>query len=644
MELFSTKTGQKPVSTSKKTFNVEGLMLNVARSLIRDFRDNLSEPSLYEHHYKALAEGDIKTVRASVPACNDQTDSTAKFKADYQISSLFKRYRFKKDLFSDQELETMSIDKFLHVQDHILNVSRRTHSEFTKRGLAGARIYIAKVLGVYNDEEHRALCRFGKRASVGIPARDACEAARWELPITGSHEQITWFDSEMSHVDCVQEYWAAQIGSDLHRSTYQVTSSLKMTLVPKSFKSLRTIMPNTTIGSYMSYGLGVMMRKRLKRVGYDISTLQQSHKYLAMRGSVHSMYTTADLSSASDTISVALVRNLFPSDWFDVLEQSRIGVVELPDGRCIESQTFCTMGVGYTFPLQTLVFLSILKSLAIALTGKCTNKTISVYGDDMIYPTSFHSTVVTLFEEIGFVINLDKTFHEGNFRESCGGDYHHGRDVRPFQPRNGPVSVGKTAYEAVLYKFINGLLMRWTEYEVAGTLQYLLSEIGRVTYAAKVVPVDFPDESGIKCPNLHYWQFLANRSDVSSPKHVGHGLFRFSYLRFTPDSREEVRHAPFLWLALNADSSVYRYHSDTGNWELQHASYPDVPNRLKDVRDIMDIVSPIKWVKHATQTTRSKLTGCRYNRLLSYVTISHSGKYTRHSGTSGFEDRRQHAF
>lgn len=620
---------------TEKQFSTDGLMRNVALTLIRDFRRDLNEPTFCSDHYSDLKGNDIGRIRGSSPTAQDDMD-VATFKATYQMHSVLKRYRFRKDLFSDDELTEQAIASFRETQRRISAIDLSSLTTFTERVLAVARIYITKVLGVYSDEEHRDLCRFGRRASVGVPSRKACEAERWELPISGSLKQISWFDSEMSQIAAVQEYWTKQKAVVPNRPTYQEIDSLKLSLVPKSFKSLRAIMPNTTIGSYMSFGIGEIMRKRLKRIGYDIRKLQMEHRSLAARGSIHSQYVTMDLSSASDSISVALVKALFPSDWFDILEQSRIGQVSLPDGSLVESQTFCTMGIGYTFPLQTLVFLSLLKAISFLRFGRKQMMTISVYGDDMIFHRMLYGDVVSVFQEIGFVINVDKTFSTGHFRESCGGDYYHGVDVRPFQPRNGAASVGAKAYEAMLYKCINGLLMRWSEHEVRETLLYLLSELGRVTGKAKVVPANFPDDSGIKCPSLlHPWEFLQGRTDVAKPKHVGHGVFRFSYLKLTSELREENRHEPYLWLSLRGGLTR----------ELCYASGEPPRGRPTSVQLVIDQLTGVDDERmdffiekvHPHLTTRSKLTGRRLRRILTFVSISHTGKYTRQSGTSCFE-------
>jgi len=616
---------------STDRFSVDELMHNVVSTLVRDFRTNCNDASFCSDLYEAVKRKDIAGIRAACPSVNDAMD-TYTFKVSHQMANLLKRYRFEKDLYSDQELIEKSILSFQETQNRITQVKWDLLSAETKKVLHLARIYVSKVLGTYSDEKHRDLCRFGRRASVGIPAREACEGNRWRIPISGSQNQIDWFDSEMSHIESVQEHWQKQLDSDPNGSVYQLCDSLALTLVPKTFKSLRSIMPNTTIGGYMSDGLGKLITKRLKRWGYDIATLQQRHKVLARRASEHGMFTTADLSSASDSISVALVERLFPSDWFEILNLSRIGRVRLPNDAIVESSTFCTMGIGYTFPLQTLVFLSLLKSIHFLVRGKSARGTISVYGDDMIYINQIHSTVVRVFEELGFVINLDKTYHEGYFRESCGGDYYHGVDVRPFCPRSGQTHVGPKAYEAVLYKLINGFKMRWSEYEVAETLRYLLSEIGKTKSKARLVPSDFPDDSGIKVSLPVLPSFLKGRTDVSFPIHIGHGVFRFSYLRFESKLREEKNHGPYYWAALRGHSRPVFYDGRgcRGESSTPLQSCINMAVRVEDDSPLLI------WKESKTLTTRSKTSRRRLRKLLSYVTVSHSGRYKRQSGTSCF--------
>lgn len=631
----------KKAMPDREKHSVDQLMRKVAQTLVRDFQNNLNDPCFCSDFQSALMTGNIARIREASPAPAEWMD-VARYKSTYQLQNVFKRYRFREDIYSDEVLTENAINGFLETQTRLRNLELDQLPAKTQLILDVAAHYISRVLGKYDDEEHRLLCRFGRKASVGVPARLACEAQRWEIPISGSREQISWFDSEMSQIPHVQEYWAAQIGCDAEEfsqlSPYQEVSSLTLTLVPKTFKSLRAIMPNTTIGSYMSYGLGEIIRKRLKREGYDIAKLQMRHRQLARHASMHNLHVTADLTSASDSITVALVDRLFPEDWREILHQSRIGQVVLPNGLSVESVTFCTMGIGYTFPLQTLVFLALLKAIQAVSYDRRDRRTISVYGDDLIYASRMHDTVVPVFKQLGFVINLDKTFHDCQFRESCGGDYYHGVDVRPFQPQNGSASVGSKTYEAILYKYVNTLLARWTEYEIGGTLTFLMSELAAVTGKAKLVPGDFPDDAGIKCPTLTTHEFLRG-APVAQPKHIGHGQYRFSFLRFTPEERKEERHGPYYWAALRDGGRIFDPHWVTKPTAWRNGSF---------VRDLLEITCKISHgesplttrVLQPIKTTRSCITGRRLRRTATFVAVSHTGRYTRQSGTSGFEDRR----
>jgi hypothetical protein len=97
------------------------------------------------------------------------------------------------------------------------------------------------------------------------------------------------------------------------------------------------------------------------------------------------------------------------------------------------------MGNGFTFELETAVFLAVilavrnLRAIGDPSWGSSRpGEDIFVYGDDIIIPTELASDVVSALSYCGFSINKDKSFVDGRFRESCGGDYFEGVDVRPF--------------------------------------------------------------------------------------------------------------------------------------------------------------------------------------------------------------------
>lgn len=621
-------------------------MLNLAKCLVSDLQDCLGDPGAFHEFQHALRSESIPRIRESIPTQAENEPDSYRFKAVYQVQNLFKRYRFSKDTYTEEELTAKACESFKATQLRLARIEEQPKNEFFEAVLDTARDYIAKVLGEYSVNEHCCASRFGTGASVGVRSRHACEAARWEWPISGSLEQITWFLSnvvdENPHI--MNYWWERMLDTGIPpEKAFMVVDSLTMTLVPKSFKALRSIVPNTTLGSFITDGLGRMIQRRLKRNGYDITKLQMQHRKRAFEASIHQRDVTLDLSAASDSLSVHLIERLLPPEWFAAMHSPRLGKVDLPDGTSCEMATFCTMGVGFTFPLQTLVFLGLLKA-----TEKWTDSfrkrnwaNITVYGDDMIFDREIYHNVKLLFNYIGLVINIDKSFDEGAFRESCGGDFHNGLDVRPFQPESGDnPHLGKNAYEALLYKFINGLRRRWTEQEIPRTLNYLTTQLGILGMAIKVVPHDYPDVAGIQCRTYHTLPGFLSGSRCAKPKHVGHGVVRFAYLRLQPDTAKEVRHEPYYWVALGgkADTDSIVGHRVVPQESAPTSRIARLIERLTGCEGengglLIENKKVILWRSCKTGPPQQVRVD-----LATYVTVRHTGSYTRQMGSTCFWD------
>jgi len=195
--------------------------------------------------------------------------------------------------------------------------------------------------------------------------------------------------------------------------------------VPKTTMVDRTIAVEPLLNGYLQKGIDLELRDRLKRVSIDLSD-QGRNQELARLGSLPAEpdpYVTIDLSSASDSISTEVVRRLLPPDWFDLLNSSRCHtyILEKTEHRY---EKFVSMGNGFCFPLETLIFASVC-----AIYSKPGDFT--VYGDDIIVRQSVASQVIKTLWQLGFRHNTGKTFLQGPFRESCGADWYAGRDVRP---------------------------------------------------------------------------------------------------------------------------------------------------------------------------------------------------------------------
>lgn len=196
------------------------------------------------------------------------------------------------------------------------------------------------------------------------------------------------------------------------------------TTVPKTALTDRAINIEPIINSYLQKGFGSVIRSRLYEAGIDLND-QTINQRLARLGSITGNLATIDLSMASDTVAYNLVRDLLPWDWFELLDSCRSSMTLMPDGKWVILEKFSSMGNGYTFELESLIFYSL---LLVVCDG---SPEVSVYGDDLICPSEKYSEVVSALELIGFIPNSAKSFGVGPFRESCGKDYWEGVDVRP---------------------------------------------------------------------------------------------------------------------------------------------------------------------------------------------------------------------
>jgi len=204
--------------------------------------------------------------------------------------------------------------------------------------------------------------------------------------------------------------------------------------VPKTGLIDRSIAVEPAINVFFQLGLGTSIRQRLRNnTGWDLDRAQDIHRLIAKESSSTREFATLDLSNASDTVSKELVRLLLPAKWFEELNALR-SPATLVDGHWHVLEKFSSMGNGYTFELETLIF-SALTSVLLEKSGHqgLLGHDLFVFGDDIIIPTDTFSDVCAMLKYCGFLLNQEKSFNGPvMFRESCGGDYFDGHDVRPY--------------------------------------------------------------------------------------------------------------------------------------------------------------------------------------------------------------------
>jgi hypothetical protein len=128
----------------------------------------------------------------------------------------------------------------------------------------------------------------------------------------------------------------------------------------------------------------------------------------------------------------------FNEYFLSVVLSTRTTAAELPSGERILLKKFATMGSALCFPMESMVFCTIVY-MAIAKargeylpsheTLKSLEGKVSVYGDDIIVPREYTQPVISLLETFGLKVNRSKSFSDSHFRESCGAEWYDWHDV-----------------------------------------------------------------------------------------------------------------------------------------------------------------------------------------------------------------------
>ena len=283
-------------------------------------------------------------------------------------------------------------------------------------------------------------------------------------------------------------------------SVVKVVDHSKLTFVNKNQDVARTICVEPTVNMWFQLGMGHILHSRLRDVyGIDFRYQPEVNRRMARLGSLLDHNVTIDLESASDSLGLRMMDEVFPVSFMGMLHRLRSPMSRLPDGSLVRLGMVSTMGNGFTFPLQTLLFSAccvvVYRYLGIPCVSKgpCELRNMSVFGDDIIVDRRVSRLLHHLLRMLGFVVNDDKTFVEGPFRESCGVDWFLGHDVRPVYLKS--LRSLQDCFVAVnklnLWSAKTGVSLR-------NTVAYVL----RCFDGARrcLVPPDESDDSGIKVP------------------------------------------------------------------------------------------------------------------------------------------------
>lgn len=217
---------------------------------------------------------------------------------------------------------------------------------------------------------------------------------------------------------------------------------VRVVLVPKTLKTPRVIAIEPTSMQYAQQAISRRLVELLESswirqsIGF---TDQGPNRTMAEKGSYDGSLATLDLSEASDRVSNQLVRAML-SHWPHLrggVDATRSRKADVPGHGVIRLAKFASMGSALTFPIEAMVFLTIIfvgieKSLGSPLSKKDVESLLGqvrVYGDDLIVPNRHAISVIQALEDFGLRVNQDKSFLNGRFRESCGKEYYAGVDT-----------------------------------------------------------------------------------------------------------------------------------------------------------------------------------------------------------------------
>lgn len=426
-----------------------------------------------------------------------------------QLSAVIRKYPYPDKVLVSDPREAAT-NTFRAAEHKCSRVNRRFSCYSNLRSpheqsLSVARSWIDYTLGPIRPSFVYDLCDFGPGASIGIHGSVTNSARKllsreWSVSPSAFHYAYASMGRDAHIWELLTEqpgtpYFSYDI--DLYRSRFNEKASMvnnnKITFVPKTARTERTIAIEPLLNGYLQKGIDLFMRKRLKRIGIDLSD-QTRNQELARLGSLpdeNDPYVTIDLSSASDSVSIELCRYMLPPDWFDFLNSVRSKSYEL-NGRFYTYHKFASMGNGFCFPLETLLFASLCH---VACVESKLKDDFTVYGDDIIVRSSVAPRVLSLLKICGFRVNTSKTFLSGPFRESCGADWFEGKDVRPlsldyaFDSLENVFKFCNLARSKEAWKSLLGESLDFLETLIPPSLKFTRPQKGNVDTALEV-PLD----------------------------------------------------------------------------------------------------------------------------------------------------------
>jgi hypothetical protein len=377
-----------------------------------------------------------------------------RFRSDYAATELLSKSDFLK---LDVDRAKVALSKFDLAESrcHDTNVRFRNLSlDPSFKGpnvwlLNATRRKIESILSDFCPEEWFDCSSWGPGSTFHLGGKDTSSVKKFQCE-TGITRELHLLVDPL--IDSAYPLWSEHI----RKAGFNFSAGNKLTTVPKNAKTDRVIAIEPGLNVFFQLGIGKMISRRLLRSeGIDLSS-QERNGLLAFYGSMAGNLATVDFSSASDLISKSVVEELLPPVWFSVLNSCRSMSYRGVDGNWHLAEKFSSMGNGFTFPLQSLIFTA--AALSVCEYVGVSSDYVGVFGDDIVIPRDAYKPFAEFCDFLGFTVNPEKSFSTGLFRESCGTHYFGGLDVKPIYLKKALSDVSS------LFRFANAirrLAHRW---------------------------------------------------------------------------------------------------------------------------------------------------------------------------------------
>jgi hypothetical protein len=288
------------------------------------------------------------------------------------------------------------------------------------------------------------------------------------------------------------------------------TRTSRYVSVPKSWKKLRGISAEPVELMFFQQAVSARLDDLFTTDSWWSTRVnlhdQAASRELALMGSAHDGYATIDLSNASDSVTLKLVKSVFKGTPVLRWLLGTRSVQSLCGNTLVRLRKFAPMGSACCFPTECIIF-----ALAAQVASDRTHlaeldnrQTVRVYGDDIIVDWYAAPELIRILEVLGFSVNTEKTYISGNFREACGVEAYRGHEIQPLRYKRldfaygpEPSSIGSTS---TALEYCNTLYFKGYH----DTRKYLLSQLllkqynlsGSPRTVARYLPATFSGRGG----------------------------------------------------------------------------------------------------------------------------------------------------